>query len=204
MARALVYLTLWAVQVGIVAVMATPAWMGAQIAREKAAVEAYLGAARAEDLSTRSDALFRVLLVESGVVGTVERALLPQPGGRMGDKDIPWLFDWIGRSLRTFWFQLYQGIYRLLVLADWIPILGVVPGAAVVDGLVARLISKATRQYANPVRYRTGIRVLIALPLVVLFYLSLPINVSPVVIPAWFFAAAATVIVVMANAQHRI
>ena len=204
MARALVYLTLWAVQVGIVAVMATPAWMSAQIAREKAAVETYLGQARAEDLSTRSDALFRVLLVESGVVGTVERALLPQPGGRMGDRDIPWLFDWIGRSLRTFWFQLYQGIYRLLLLADWVPILGVVLGAAVVDGAVARLISKATHRYANPVRYRTGIRVLIALVVAVLFYLSLPINVSPVVIPVWFFAAAATVIVVMANAQHRI
>ena len=204
MARALVYLTLWAVQVGIVAVMATPAWMSAQIASEKAAVERYLGKAQAEDLSTRSDALFRVWLVESGVVGAVERALLPQPGGRMGDRDIPVLFDRVERSLRTLWFQLYQGIYRLLLLADWIPILGVVLGAAVVDGAVARLINKSTHQYANPVRYRTGVRVLIALGVVPLFYLTLPINVAPVVIPVWFFAAAGTVIIVMANAQHRI
>ena len=68
----------------------------------------------------------------------------------------------------------------------------------------ARLINKTTHQYANPVRYRTGIRVLIALGVVPLFYLSLPINVAPVVIPVWFFAAAGTVIVVMVKAQHRI
>ena len=91
-----------------------------------------------------------------------------------------------------------------MLLADWIPILGVVLGATIVDGAVARLINKTTRRYANPVRYRTGTRVLIALGVVPLFYLSLPINVAPVVIPVWYFAAAGTVIVVMANAQHRI
>ena len=197
-------MTLWAVQVAIVVVMASPAWMSAQIAGEKAAVATYLGDARAQDISTRSDALFRLLMVDSGVVGTVERGLLPQPGGRMGDSDIPWLFGWVERSVRTLWFVVYQAIYRLLLLADWVPVLGVVLAAAVVDGGVARSINKSTHQYANPVRYRAGIRALVGLFVVPLFYLSLPVNVTPVVIPVWFFAMAVTVIIVMANAQHRI
>ena len=37
-----------------------------------------------------------------------------------------------------------------------------------------------------------------------LFYLSVPFNVPPVLVPLWFFAVAAVVIVVMTNAQHRI
>ena len=57
--------------------------------------------------------------------------------------------------------------------------------------------------YANPVRYRTGIHLSIALRVVPLFCLSLPINVPPVVIPVWLLAAAGTVIIVVANAQHR-
>lgn len=204
MARGLVFLTLWMLQLGIVVIVASPSWMRAQLAAEKAAVALYLGEAQARDLSDRSDAVFRVLLVNTGAVSTAERAFLPRPSPRMGDKDIPVLFDWMGRVLTTFWFVLYQGIYRALLMAEWIPVLGAVLGAAVVDGAVARSINKSTCRYANPVRYRAGIRTLIALLVAPMFYLSIPFSVPPVVIPLWFFCLAGGVIVVMANAQHRI
>ena len=58
--------------------------------------------------------------------------------------------------LASFWLVIYQMLYRTLLLAGWMPILGVVLAAAIVDGAVGRQISKSLERYANPVRYRAG------------------------------------------------
>ena len=204
MARGLVFATLWGLQLAIVVVFASPAWMRDQVEGETAAVERYLGAEAAEDLTARSEALFRLLLVDSGAMEAVRAAFLPQPGQQLGGRDVPVLFDWMERVLNTLWLVCYQMIFRALLLADWVPSLGVVIGAAIVDGAVSRNIKKSARQYANPVRYRAAIRTLVALLIVPLFYLSLPFSVSPVVVPGWFLCVAAAVMLGIANAQHRI
>ena len=98
----------------------------------------------------------------------------------------------------------YQAIYRLLLFSEWMPYLGILILAAVIDGLVERKIRKKNRGYANPVRYRAGIRLLIILFVVPLLYLTLPISVTPLLVPAWIFAAGAVLMLVTANAQHRI
>ena len=205
MAKGLLYLTLWAVQLVVIAALASPAWMQGQVEGEKAAVERYLGAETAQDLERRADALFRLIMVDSGIVRTVEAAFLPDPTKpTMGGQDIPVVFDFMRRSLRSFWFVVYQSLYRALLLAQWMPSLGVVLFASLVDGAGVRRINKVVMRYANPVRYRAGSRALVALLVVPLFYLTLPVNVSPIVIPAWFFLVSGAVILVMANAQHRI
>lgn len=204
MARALACLALWALQLSLVVVFASPDWLVGQIVGEKAAVERYLGQAEARDLSLRCDALYRVLIVDSGLREALEAALLPQPEETIGGQRVPVIFEWMARVLASFWLVLYQMLYRTLLLAGWMPILGVVLAAAIIDGAVGRQISKSLERYANPVRYRAGARLLLALMVVPLFYLSVPFNVPPVLVPLWFFAVAAVVIVVMTNAQHRI
>ncbi len=197
-------MALWALQLGIVLVFASPAWMQQQIEGEKRAVARYLGEEQARDLGGRADALFEVVLVETGIRQAVEAALLPRRGETLGGQRVPVVFDWMARVLGSLWLVVYQAIYRVLLLADWIPILGAMLVAAIVDGAVGRQIGKSVARYANPVRYRAGIRILLFFMVVPLFYLSFPFNIPPVLIPLWFFAVAGTVIVVISNAQHRI
>ena len=205
MARGLLYLTLWGMQLLLIAVLATPAWMSAQVEAEKASVDRFLGETTAQDLERRVDALFRLTMVDSGLIRAVERTFLPDPNEpQMAGREVPLVFSFMRRSLRTFWFVVYQSMYRFLLLMEWVPFLGAMIGAAFLDGLVARRINQRAMRYANPVRYRSGMRVMVALLVVPAFYLSVPFNVPPAIVPVWFFALSGVLILVIANAQHRI
>lgn len=205
MARALLFLTMWVIQLALIAAFASHTWIRGQVEHEKAAVALYLGEEAARDLERRADAVFRLTMVNSGIVATANAALLPDPlGPRLGGQDVPVVFDFMGRTLSNFWYVVYQSIYRVLLLAEWVPVLGLVLVASVIDGAVSRKVNKAAMRYANPVRYRAGMRALVALLVIPLFYLTLPISVSPVVVPFWFFLLAGLTMAVIANAQHRI
>jgi len=206
MARALLLVLLWVIQVAAVAVFTSSTWLQEQIAQEKMGVQAYLGEETAHHLSAKADDGFRRMFVDTEVVSHVYRFLIPDDSvPKHGTEGLaPWFFEWLDDSLRTFWFVAYQAIYRLLLFSEWMPYLGILILAAVIDGLVERKIRKKNRGYANPVRYRAGIRLLIILFVVPLLYLTLPISVTPLLVPAWIFAAGAVLMLVTANAQHRI
>lgn len=206
MARALLLLLLWVIQIAAVAVFTSSTWLQDQIVKEKVSVHAYLGSETARQISNRADDRFQQLFVDTEVVDHVYRFLIPDDSVPKHGTDglAPWFFDWLDDSLRTFWFVAYQAIYRLSLFSEWMPYLGILILAALVDGLVERKIRKKNRGYANPVRYRAGIRLLVVLFVVPLLYLTLPLSVTPLLVPVWIFAAAAVLMLVTSNAQHRI
>ena len=206
MARALLLLLLWIIQVAAVAVFASSTWLQEQIVQEKKSVQAFLGEDTARLISVKADDRFRQTFVDTEVVRHVHRFLIPDESvPKHGTEGLaPWFFEWLSDSLQTFWFVVYQAIYRLLLFSEWLPYLGILILAAGIDGLVERKIRKKNRGYANPVRYRAGIRLLIVFSIVPLLYLTLPISVTPLLVPLWIFGAAAVLMLVTANAQHRI
>ncbi|MGI9295060.1 MAG: DUF4400 domain-containing protein [Pseudomonadales bacterium] len=206
MARVLLFLLLWCLQITLVAVFASSAWIQEQIAKEKDSVHAYLGGDTASHIGKRADESFQSLFVDTQVVDGLYGYLIPNAKTPKHGTEVlaPWFFSWLDDSLQTFWWVAYQAIYRLILFSEWMPYLGILLLAAIVDGLVERKIRKKTGDYANSVRYRAGVRALLVLVIIPLLYLTLPISVSPLIVPIWIFSVSIVLMLVAGNAQHRI
>ena len=206
MGRAVLLAMLWLFQALIIAVAFSGNWIEEQLRGEQSYVEAYLGEAAASYLSGRSAAIYKSWFVDTQIVASTYEALIPDGSRPQHGMEglAPWLFTWLEKRLDTGWWMVYQAIYRSLLFLYWIPYLGVLLGAAAIDGFVERKIKKTTHQPANAVRYHTSARTVLVLAFMPLLYLSLPINVHPILVPAWAFLLAIASMVMAANAQHRI
>jgi hypothetical protein len=206
MARVLLFLVLWGLQIALVAVFASAKWIQAQIVKEKHSVQTYLGEDTATHISKRADESFQALFVDTEMVDGLYGYLIPDASTpKHGTEGLaPWFFSWLHDSLQTFWWLAYQAIYRLFLFSQWMPYLGILLLAAFIDGLVERKIRIKTGEYANSVRYRAGIRALLILLVIPLLYLTLPISVPPLIVPIWIFCASVVLMLVAGNAQHRI
>lgn len=206
MANAMIIMLIWVAQISLVVVFADSGWLQAQIVNEKQGVADYLGADLVTSLGARADAAFRSFFVNTGVIDSVHRFLIPNADvPKHGTEGLaPWFFVWLDDSLRTFWLMAYQGIFRFLILSEWLPYMGALLLAASVDGLVIRKVRKENLGYANPVRYRLGVRALVVLAVVPLIYLTAPISITPLFAPIWVIALSMVLMMVAANAQDRI
>jgi hypothetical protein len=116
----------------------------------------------------------------------------------------PWLSVWVKGRLDAFWWVVFQGLYRLGLIALWLPALAPLLIALAVDGLVQRQVSKARQGYANPVRYHSAWHALILLAVLPALYLTMPLACHPLVVPLWAIALGAAVRLLLANLQHRL
>lgn len=206
MGRAVLLAMLWLLQAAIIALAFKASWIEEQLRGEQSYVEGYLGETAANDLSGRSAAIYKRWFVDTQIVARSYEALIPDRSGPQHGMEglAPWLFGWLEARLDTAWWMVYQAIYRSLLFLRWLPYLGALLAASMLDGFVERKIKKTTHQPANNVRYHTSARAVLLLAFLLLFYLSLPINVHPIVVPAWGFLLAIASMVMAANAQHRI
>ncbi len=206
MIRLVFILFVWLLQACVIAIAVNAGWVEKQLSQEKAHVEAYLGNETAIYLSSETSGLYKKLFLDTHIVSGTYKRLIPDKNKPQHGMEglAPWLFIWIEERLDAFWWLVYQGIYRLLVIVQWLPYLLALIMAAFVDGLVDRQVKISEYGYANPVRYQIARRSLIILMSVPLLYLSFPLNIHPMVIPAWVCCIALTIMVFVANAQQRL
>ena len=202
----MLFLLVWILQLALIVIFVDSAWLQQQIATESRSVTDYLGAGTAAQLSAQTDAAFRSAFVNTEIIRHLHDYLIPNATvPKHGTDELaPWFFIWLEDSLRTFWLVMYLAIFRVLLFAVWTPYLGVLVLAALIDGLVHRKILKQNLGYANPVRYRAGMRALVVLLIAPLLYLTVPVNASPLIVPIWLLGLSVVLMVVAKNAQHRI
>lgn len=206
MVRAIVILLLWGLQTAIIVTAVDAAWIAEQLRREERQVASYLGGDTAAHLNRRARTIYRAAFIDTGVApGTYDR-LLPDPSRpKHGLEPLaPWLFEWLRERLDAVWWLAFQAIHRAMLLLHWMSYFAVILVAVLVDGLVARKVKHANHGHSNVIRYRAGVRALLALLLAPLVYLTVPISVHPVVIPAWLLVSAAALWITTANLQKRI
>lgn len=73
------------------------------------------------------------------------------------EKDKQGLWDKINKTHEAFWVSVYQVIYRVFVIGEWLLVFWVVFIASFFQGLVRREISVANTAWSSPIRYHLGL-----------------------------------------------
>lgn len=173
---------------------------------ERGHVSSYLGSGRAAQLDEQAKDWYKKLFTDSRLVSGSYWWLLPdrsKPTHGMGNL-APWLFTWVEARLDTFWWVIYQAVFRVQLLLQWLTYLLPLLLAALIDGVIQRQVKKRSHGYANPVRYHAAWHAITALFVVPPLYLSTPFSLHPIVIPAWAVLLSLAVVALFANIQQRL
>lgn len=206
MTRAFVMLVLWLLQAALIVLLVNAEWVGKQAQLEHVSVARQFGQSRYAQLETRARATYAEWFIDTRIQQQSYSRLLPDATRLQHGMEglAPWFFEWLKHRLDAFWSLVFQGISRVQVLREWLPILLVIGGVAVLDGLVQRQIKRSCHALASADRYLFARRALLCLLFSPLLYLSLPIAITPYVVPVWGACLAITLTLLTAHAQHRI
>lgn len=206
MTRAFALLVLWLLQAALVVLLVNAEWIGEQAHLERASVARQFGQSRYAQLETRARAIYAEWFIDTGIHAKSYARLLPDSTRPQHGMEglAPWFFEWLKHRLDAFWWLVFQGICRVQVLREWLTLLLVVGGVAALDGLIQRQIKRSRHALASADRYLFARRALLCLLFAPLLYLSLPIAITPYVVPVWGTCLAITLTLLTAHAQHRI
>jgi hypothetical protein len=206
MARVLALLVVWVLQGSLIVLLVNAEWLEHQSTLEQARIEEYLGAIRHEHIKERAWALYRSYVIDTGAVARSYERLLPdRTAPQHGMEELaPWFFEWLKHRLDAFWWLVFQAIYRVQVLVEWLPYWGVVVFVAAADGWFQRQVKRASAGYASADRYTLARGALLILGFLPFIYLSLPVSIPPVLVPVWGILFCAASAVFIANAQHEV
>jgi len=202
----LALLLIWIVQATVIVLLVNAEWVQQQSVVEKERIARDVGEQRSASMMRRAQALYEGWFTETGIRQQTYRRLLPDPSQpRSGVEGLaPWFFEWLKCRLDAFWALVFLGLCRAHLLLEWVPLLTASGAAAIIDGLVQRRIKRFNHALASADKYlmaKWGLTALLFVPLV---YLSSPIAVTPLVVPAWGACLSLTCMLLVANAQHRI
>ncbi len=158
MARIGFYLLVWLAQATIIALALSSSWVERQLKHEYEQVVTSFGPKRARHLENQTQRWYRKAFLDTQWVNHSYWLLLPdRQRPRDGIETLaPELFVWIEDRLSTFWAIVYQAVFRVQILLQWLPYLAPLLLAALVDGMVRRKVKQHAYGYANPVRYHAA------------------------------------------------
>lgn len=205
MARVLLLTVLWLLQAALIVLLANAEWVSSETAAERASIAAQFGDRRYGQVQSRASHWYEEWFVHSGAEAESYRRLLPvQDHPQHGMEGIaPWFFEWLRHRLDAFWSLMRQAIFRVQVLREWSLLIGLIALAAWVDGFVQRQIARSRHELASADRFLLARRVFLGLAFAPFLYLTLPLAVTPYVVPVWGLAFALTLMLLTAHAQHR-
>lgn len=106
------------------------------------------------------------------------------------------------KMIRAMRLELYHLLLRLNIVFAWLPMILVLCGAALVDGMCTRKIKMFSFGYANPVLYNTSSHLAIFAAGLMLMLLHLPINVSIFFWPIAGSVIAVAILIASSNLQR--
>lgn len=205
MARFLLLMVLWLLQAALVVLLANAQWVSSETMAERASIAAQFGDRRYSQVQSRASHLYDEWFVRSGVEAQSYVRLLPAKNRpQHGMEGIaPWFFEWLRHRLDAFWSIMQQAILRVQMVREWSVLIGLTALAALADGLVQRQIARSRHQVASADRFLVARRTFLGLAFAPFLYLTLPLAVTPYVVPVWGLAFALTLMMLTAHAQHR-
>lgn len=206
MARLLALLLLWLMQAGLVVLLVNAEWVSKQAQLEQTSVARQFGQSRYAHLERNARSIYDAWFIETGIQAQSYAQLLPDPVQPQNGMEglAPWFFEWLKHRLNAFWWLVFQGICRVLVLREWLSLLLLVGAVAALDGLIQRQIKRSRHALASADRYLFARRALLCLLFAPFLYLSFPMAITPYVVPIWGAGLAIVVALLTTHAQHRI
>lgn len=206
MTRVFALLLLWLMQAGLVVLLVNAEWVSEQAQLEQASVARQFGQSRYAHLERSARSIYDAWFIKTGIQTQSYAQLLPDPSQpKHGMENLaPWFFEWLKHRLNAFWWLVFQGICRVLVLREWLGMLLLVGGASALDGLLQRQIKRSRHALASADRYLFARRALLCVLFAPFLYLSLPMAITPYVVPVWGACLAIVVGLLTTHAQHRI
>jgi hypothetical protein len=206
MARVFALLLLWLMQTGLVVLLVNAEWVSEQARLEQTSVARQFGQSRYAHLERNARSIYDAWFIETGIQAQSYARLLPDPTQPQRGMEglAPWFFEWLKRRLNAFWWLVFQGICRVLVLREWLSMLLLVGAVAALDGLIQRQIKRSRHALASADRYLFARRALLCLLFAPFVYLSLPMAITPSAVPIWGACLAIVVALLTTHAQHRI
>jgi len=202
-------LLLLCVEVTLVVILVTDQAVQAAIAAEHALAVDWLGDRMAAQVEEQANRGFNRRFVHTGVVAASYATLLPDEQVRrrsnvladMGSKDV---FPYLEGRLQVLWDTVRQVCWRLTLVQLWGWYLALPAFAALLDGLLRRLVKLAEFGNCSPAVHRYSLYGLLAL--LYLFVLSLlaPWPLSPAVVPVLMGLAILCVNGLLANTPARV
>jgi len=165
----------------------------------------YLGEETSNKIKQETDAWYIENIKESGVELATYNYFIPKKNSSTGLENMaPWLFTWMEGRLDTFWWAVYQVVYKLGLFFSWVPYLLPVGIASLIDGLVTREKKKHGDDYSSPLRYDYALYAMYILLFIPLLYITTPIAVHPLWVPLWGLCFCASNMILTSNIQQRI
>lgn len=206
MGRLFLLFVAWLIQASLIVLLLNADWLQRQTSAEQKSIEAQLGQERAAKVLGRARSIYDEWFTSTWVRQQSYGRLLPDPTRpKDGMENLaPWFFDWLRQRLDAFWALVFLGTLRAQLCREWAPLLVTGILAAVVDGLTQRRIKRINHALASADKYLTAKFGGFALLLCWLTYLSAPIAITPMFVPAWAACLSLTCMLLTAHAQHRI
>jgi len=203
--KVLLILIVWVLEVTIVLLFLQGDVLERAMETERGYVTGYLGEATSNEIKQQSDATYIKYIKSSGVEESVYDFFIPVKNSKTGLEEMsPWLFEWMEERLDTFWWAVYQFIYKFNLFVSWLPYLLPLLAAALVDGFMVRERKKFESGYSSPLRYDYALMSLYFLLFVPLLYITTPVAVHPLWVPIWGVLLCSANIVLSSNIQQRI
>ena len=206
MTRLLAYLVLYVVQAALILLLVDAQWVEKELLRERTWTTEQWGETSAQHIQRQAAARYEAAVVASGAVAWSYSALIPDPRVSQQGMEVlaPQLFVWLRHRIDALWWLVYQALYRLQLIRAWLPYIGSVAFAAMVEGLVQRAVKRANVVSASGDRYAIAQGGLLILLIAPLLYLSAPLAVTPLCIPVWGGLVAVCVGLLSANLQQEV
>lgn len=165
----------------------------------------YLGEETSNKIQQQTEAWYITNIKDSGVEKAVYDYFIPKKNTDTGlEKMSPWLFSWMEDRLDTFWWAVYQVVYKLGLFFAWLPYMVPIFIGSLVDGFVVRQKKKYRNGYSSPLRYDYALFAMYALLFIPLLYITTPIAVHPLWVPIWGLCICTSNIILTSNIQQRI
>lgn len=205
----IVTLILWIAEVFLIAVLVSDQWLtNMQDAEDRMIIE-YLGADNDRRIRDEANAVFNVLLVETGIQRNVYHFFIPTVAEReksvgfehFGQTDY---FPLVQSKLDVLFGTFYQSLRRFFLLLSWWPFLIAVVIPSAVDGLVQRKIKQSNFDYSSPLAHRYSFYAVIGIVYLLLLGLTFPFPIPPQAMPMACVGIAFAMNVYFAHTQKRV
>lgn len=161
-----------------------------------------------ERIKKESGNVYSMMFIKTGFAQGVVNLFVPSKDQRENTKGMEnfgsTVFNYASNRMVLFWDGIYQAIYRLFLMLEYLPLILPLLIPAIVDGLMQREVKKRNYGYASSIRFTFSIQVIFILLLLVPIYLFIPLAVSPKIVLICGYVMVFLSIIMASNLQKQI
>ncbi|WP_341744808.1 DUF4400 domain-containing protein [Azonexus hydrophilus] len=204
------HIGLWIVAL-ILAAFALPALMSQEqimghVMKELGMIERAMGKASTKTIMETAAKMYSEAFVKTGVIQATQKVRVTEDEQRGTERlfggQLVALSDFTNEYIRGVAAMFYAASLRLVIMMTWMAYILPFGIAIFADGFAQRKVKLATFGYSNPQIFNAARHTLVVMLMFPIFYLIVPIALTPLVIPFWAMVATLPTMIMVRHTQR--